>query len=85
MAHSESESQSGLSEPTTMVAITTEGEVEKTITIATGNPQRDDVPIREVTTAQEWEGPDDPENPLNWPTSWKVYTVAMTGLQCFTM
>lgn len=26
-----------------------------------------------VVTAQDWIGPDDPENPLNWPTLKKVY------------
>jgi hypothetical protein len=28
---------------------------------------------RRVVTAQDWMGPDDPENPMNWPTWKKVY------------
>jgi hypothetical protein len=41
--------------------------------------------ISKVRTAQDWEGPDDPENPLNWPIWKKVYHTTMVGLLCFTM
>lgn len=42
-------------------------------------------PVQRVTTAQDWTGPDDPENPFNWPLFKKVYHTTMVGFQCFTM
>ncbi|RMD42315.1 hypothetical protein DV735_g2811, partial [Chaetothyriales sp. CBS 134920] len=41
-------------------------------------------PAHRVTTAQDWEGPDDPGNPLNWTMGWKAYTMIMVSLQAIT-
>ena len=31
----------------------------------------------------DWDGPDDPENPLNWPTSKKLSTLSMVSIITF--
>lgn len=38
-----------------------------------------------IVSGQDWNGPDDPENPENWSIWLKVYHVAIIGLQCFVM
>jgi hypothetical protein len=43
------------------------------------------MPITKTRTAQDWDGPNDPEDPLNWPVWKKVYHTAMVGFLCFTM
>ncbi len=40
-------------------------------------------PTRETVTAQDWTGPDDPENPMNWPFWKKVYHTIIPGLFAF--
>jgi len=40
-------------------------------------------PVRRAVTAQDWEGPDDPENPHNWSTAMKAYHVIIPGLYGF--
>lgn len=42
-------------------------------------------PIRLATVTNEWEGPDDPENPWNWPLWKKAYHTSIPALQSFTM
>ena len=44
-----------------------------------------DMLVAKIQTAQDWDGPDDPEDPLNWPIWKKVYHTAMVGFLCFTM
>lgn len=46
---------------------------------------RNDIPFTKIRTAQDWDGPDDPENPMNWPVWKKVYHTTMVGFLCFTM
>lgn len=41
--------------------------------------------LQKITTAVDWAGPDDPDNPLNWSTAKKAYHTAIPALQCFTM
>lgn len=36
-------------------------------------------------TAQDWTGPDDPENPLNWPIWQRVYHTTVPALFGFTV
>lgn len=36
-----------------------------------------------ITTALDWTGPDDPENPENWSAGKKAFHVAYVGFQCF--
>jgi len=38
-----------------------------------------------VVTALDWTGPEDPENPENWPSGKKSFHVAYVGLQCFVV
>lgn len=35
--------------------------------------------IAKATTAQDWSGPDDPENPHNWPLWTRIYHTASVG------
>lgn len=42
-------------------------------------------PATRVVTAQDWTGPDDPENPFNWPLSKRVYHVVISGLFGFSV
>ena len=41
------------------------------------------VPLKRVVTAQNWTGPDDPENPHNWRLWKRIYNTAATGLLAF--
>ena len=43
----------------------------------TGNP------LGRTVTAQDWTGPDDPENPMNWALLKKVYHTVIPGLFAF--
>lgn len=38
-----------------------------------------------VTTALDWTGPDDPENPENWSNGKKAFHIIYVGWQCFVM
>lgn len=62
-----------------------EQELEKTVSTTTQKSKRSRRLGREPTTAQDWDGPDDPENPLNWPLLKKMYHTLIPALQCFTM
>lgn len=42
-------------------------------------------PATRVVTAQDWTGPDDPENPFNWPMSKRVYQIVESSLFGFTV
>jgi hypothetical protein len=42
-------------------------------------------PLRPVVTAQDWTGPDDPENPHNWPLWKRVYTTAVVAFVAFAV
>ena len=42
-------------------------------------------PVQRVVTAQDWNGSDDPENPLNWPTWKKAYHTASTAFLGFAV
>ena len=44
---------------------------------------KDGVPIARTVTAQDWTGPDDPENPHNWPVWKRAYNTAGPGLLAF--
>lgn len=53
--------------------------------VATHQTQAPGVVAKPVMTALDWTGPEDPENPENWPTGKKAYHIAYIGLQCFVM
>lgn len=40
--------------------------------------------IPPVPTASDWTGPNDPENPLNWPAWFRHYHIAPPALISFT-
>ena len=44
-----------------------------------------ELPVRRVTTAQDWEGNDDPENPHNWSTWRRAYHVIVPGCYGFVV
>ena len=41
--------------------------------------------LRKTVTAQDWTGPNDPENPLNWSLWQRVYHTLIPGLFAFTV
>lgn len=41
--------------------------------------------IRSTTTAEDWDGPDDPGNPMNWPMWDRIYHTVIPGLFGFTV
>jgi hypothetical protein len=42
-------------------------------------------PAQRVMTAQDWTGPDDKENPHNWPMWLRIYHTAVPGLFAFVV
>ena len=58
-------------------------EAEQGLEISTTNgpdlPDRKEV-LQRTVTAQDWTGPDDPENPLNWPLWQRIYHTTVPGL-----
>ncbi len=41
--------------------------------------------LQKTVTAQDWTGPDDPENPMNWPLWQRVYHTTVPGLFGFAV
>ncbi len=41
--------------------------------------------LQKTVTAQDWTGPDDPENPMNWPLWQRVYHTTASGLVAFAV
>ena len=41
--------------------------------------------LQKTVTAQDWTGPDDPENPINWPLWQRVYHTTVPGLFGFAV
>ncbi|EXJ89921.1 hypothetical protein A1O3_02988 [Capronia epimyces CBS 606.96] len=62
-----------------------EQDLEKTVSKGTQASRRSRRSDRIVTTAQDWDGEDDPGNPLNWPLPKKMYHTLIPALQCFTI
>ncbi|KAI9846206.1 MAG: hypothetical protein M1838_001367 [Thelocarpon superellum] len=60
-------------------------DVEKVGTHATEEAHDQEVPIRKAVTAQDWAGPDDPENPMNWPFGKKVFHTLIPAMSGFTV
>ena len=83
LAH-RSESESTLSEPAPAVLTGDDQDIEKAATQSTHRSQFGQA-AQKVQTAQDWTGPDDPENPINWPLWQRVHHTVIPGLQCFTM
>jgi hypothetical protein len=59
-------------------------DVEK-ITTSNTNHSKHGSPAQRAVTAQDWTGPDDPENPWNWPLWKRLYHTALVGVFCFTV
>ncbi|KAL9134445.1 MAG: hypothetical protein Q9175_004370 [Cornicularia normoerica] len=47
-------------------------------------PDKEDA-LQKTVTAQDWTGPDDPENPLNWPLWQRIYHTTVPGLFGFAV
>lgn len=86
------ESEESLNEPEKIYSKTSspsnsrifDGDIEKVITqpdLEAGNATA----AKKVVTAQDWTGPDDPENPFNWSMTKRVYHVTIVGLMGFTV
>ena len=41
--------------------------------------------LKRTLTAQDWIGPDDPENPLNWPLRKRIYRTTVPSLLAFAV
>jgi len=42
-------------------------------------------PVKPTPPALDWDGPDDPENPFNWPRSKRIFHTVIPGLLAFTV
>jgi len=83
---SESDASSSSSQAVSVPIATTELDLEKTASKASQRTQRSGrADPRTPTVVQDWDGVDDPDNPLNWPTAKKIYHTLIPALQCFTM
>jgi len=80
-----SDSSSSISIPPRISGAEPTDDLEKSTSHATQHSAVSGHPVQKTVTAQDWTGPDDPENPMNWPIWKKVYHVAIPALQCFTM
>ena len=60
------------------------GDIEK-IATSTSHRSKHGSPAQRAVTAQDWTGPDDPENPHNWPLWKRIYHTALVGVFCFTV
>ncbi|OAP65326.1 hypothetical protein AYL99_01298 [Fonsecaea erecta] len=65
--------------------VTPHADLEKTTTKASQRTSRSGHSNHVPTTAQDWDGEDDPDNPLNWPVLIKIYHTLVPALQCFTI
>ncbi|KIX00893.1 uncharacterized protein Z518_09958 [Rhinocladiella mackenziei CBS 650.93] len=81
--HSDSDSSSDRSIPVPIV--TRDIDLEKTNSTASQRTTRSGRLDRVPTTAQDWDGANDPENPINWPLAIKIYHTLIPALQCFTI
>ena len=79
-----SDSESAMPNEIDLDGLRDNGEIEKLSTQPTQH-SRDGQPVTRAPTAQDWTGPDDPENPINWPMSKRVYHTIIPGLFAFTM
>jgi hypothetical protein len=59
-------------------------DIEQIATSAT-NRSKHGSPAQRAVTAQDWTGPNDPENPWNWPLWKRLYHTALVGVFCFTV
>jgi hypothetical protein len=79
--HSDMSSTRSISVPVN----STQLDLEKSNSRATQAPGQDAESRHPVTTAEDWDGPDDPDNPLNWSTRKKIYNTLVPAFQCFTI
>lgn len=85
----ESTSSSAVSVSVPVVADTEPrgGDLEKTLSKSTQKTHRSHRSRweQQITSAVDWTGDDDPDNPLNWSRAKKIYHVLIPAFQCFTM
>lgn len=62
---------------------TVDNDLERAFSEKSHHADQEDV--NKVMTAQDWTGPDDPENPENWPSTKKAFHILYVGLQCFVV
>ena len=65
-------------------------EPEKALTKSDGGDDASETPREspdsyQLITAQDWNGPDDPENPHNWPLFKKIYHLVPISILGFTV
>lgn len=78
-----SDSASALSVPVPMA--TTELDLEKTTSRGTQGSRHGAALNRTITSAYDWTGSDDPDDPLNWSLASKIYHTVIPGLQAFVV
>ncbi|KIW43435.1 uncharacterized protein PV06_04541 [Exophiala oligosperma] len=85
----ESTSSSAVSVSVPVVADTEPrgGDLEKTLSKSTQKTHRSHRSRweQQITSAVDWTGDDDPDNPLNWSRAKKIYHVLIPAFQCFTI
>ena len=63
----------------------THGEAPAISRHTTQHTQHTGTTVHRVVTAQDWTGPDDPENPQNWPLWKRVWHAVPPGLFAFSV
>ena len=62
-----------------------DADLEKGVTSPTPESNADGVAVTKTVTAQDWTGPDDRENPMNWPFGKKAYHTLIPAVSGFTV
>ena len=78
------ESESDLSSSSPTDSPEEKHDIEK-IATQTSRHSKTGTPATKIQTAQDWTGPDDEGNPLNWPLWLRIYHTIIPALFCFTM
>jgi len=60
-------------------------DLEKSISRETRGSRHGTALDRTITSAYDWTGPDDPDDPLNWTLGSKIYHTVIPGLQAFVV
>ena len=75
-----SQSSSELSDPAEKVLIKA---TSKLADQSNGNVDPEKIPQYEVANVVDWDGPNDPENPMNWSNSRKWLTISLISISSF--
>lgn len=79
--HSEDGTSQSICVPVSTAQLELEKGISETTEYSTPSQQSD----RVIRTAADWDGPDDPENPMNWPIRRKIFHTLIPAMQCFVI